>query len=381
MLRMISATLFCCSLAVLVHAQSTATINGRIVDQGGAVLPGATVTVTNTGTGVARTTVTNGEGLFSIPALERGVYDLQAELSGFAATTRKAVELLTGATITADFSLGIAQLAETLTVQGQAPLVEISQATLSSTIRQTEVVQLPMLNRSLAAMITLLPGAREVPTSGAHGHAASYVSFGGGAGRNYSMLVDGAENKEDHDGGTTMVYSLEGVQEFKALTSSFTAEYGRAATVIVLATKAGTNQFRGSAFGYGRNESLTATVYFSKPENGGLGKQPFKRIQAGGSIGGPIVRDRAWFFGSVERVHQNFTLTRPDSLIQQLRHVEALNIGAVASQSISHRSVSSCSRSCSPRTFPCLVSRPPHHSATRPRGRGFTLAVPPHHVG
>jgi hypothetical protein len=331
---MISATLFCCSLAVLVHAQSTATINGRIVDQGGAVLPGATVTVTNTGTGVARTTVTNGEGLFSIPALERGVYDLQAELSGFAATTRKAVELLTGATITADFSLGIAQLAETLTVQGQAPLVEISQATLSSTIRQTEVVQLPMLNRSLAAMITLLPGAREVPTSGAHGHAASYVSFGGGAGRNYSMLVDGAENKEDHDGGTTMVYSLEGVQEFKAMTSSFTAEYGKAATVIVLATKSGTNAWRGSVFGYGRNESLTTTDYFSKPENGGLGKQPFTRMQFGGSIGGPIRKDRAWFFGSVERVHQNFTLTRPDNLFQQLLHLEALNIGAVASRSI-----------------------------------------------
>ena len=316
-------------------AQATAAINGRIVDQGGAVLPGVAVTVTNTGTGVARTTVTNGEGLYSIPALERGVYDLQAELSGFAPASRKGVELLTGSTISSDFSLGLAQLTESLTVQGQIPLVEVSQASLSSTIRQTEVVQLPMLNRSLAAMITLLPGAREVPTSGAHGHAASYVSFGGGAGRNYSMLVDGAENKEDHDGGTTMVYSLEGVQEFKALTSSFTAEYGRAATVIVLATKSGTNQYRGSVFGYGRNESLTATDYFSKPEHGGLGKQPFNRIQAGGSIGGPIVKDRAWFFGSIERVHQDFTLTRPDNLIQQLRYVEGLNIGAVASQSIS----------------------------------------------
>ena len=316
-------------------AQATATINGRIVDQAGAVLPGVTITVTNTGTRVPRTTVSNAEGLYSIPALERGIYDLQAELAGFATATRKAVELLTGSTISADFSLGIAQLEETLTVQGQSPVVEASRATLSSTIRQTEVAQLPMLNRSLAAMITLLPGAREVPTSGAHGHAASYVSFGGGAGRNYAMLVDGAENKEDHDGGTTMVYSLEGVEEFKALTSSFTAEYGKAATVIVLATKSGTNLIRASVFGYGRNESLIATDYFSKRENGGQGKQPFKRIQFGGSVGGPILKDRAWFFGSIERVHQDFVLPRPDNLVQQLRYVEALNIGAVASQSIS----------------------------------------------
>jgi hypothetical protein len=315
-------------------AQATAAINGRILDQAGGALPGVTVTATNTGTKVPRTVVSNAEGLYSIPALERGIYDLQAELSGFATATRKGVELLTGSTITADLSLGIAQLEESVTVTGQSPLVESSRSSLTSTIRQTEVAQLPMLNRSLAAMITLLPGAREVPTSGAHGHAASYVSFGGGAGRNYAMLVDGAENKEDHDGGTTMVYSLEGVEEFKVLTSSFTAEYGKAATVIVLATKSGTNVIRGSGFAYGRNESLTATDYFSKPDNGGQGKQPFKRTQFGGSIGGPILKNRAWFFGSVERVQQDFTLSRPDNLVQQLRYLEGLNIGAVASQSI-----------------------------------------------
>ncbi len=148
------------------------------------------------------------------------------------------------------------------------------------------------------------------------------------------MLVDGAENKEDHDGGTTMVYSLEGVEEFKALKSSFSAEYGKAATVVVLALKSGTNVFRGSLFGYGRNESLTATDYFSKPENGGFGKQPFKRMQFGGLAGGPILKDRIWFFGSVERVHQDFTLPRPDTLFQQLRILERLDIGAVASRSI-----------------------------------------------
>jgi hypothetical protein len=316
-------------------AQATATINGRVVDQAGAVLPGATVTVTNVGTGVVRSSVTNAEGLFSIPALDRGTYDIQAELEAFSASQKQGVELLTGSTLTVDFALTIAQLTETLTVQGQVPLVEVTQSAVSSSMRQTEVAQLPLANRSLAAMLTLMPGAREVPTSGAHGHAASYVSFGGGAGRNFAMLVDGAENKEDHDGGTTMVYSLEGVEEFKTLKSTFSAEYGKAATVVVLALKSGTNQLRGSVFGYGRNESLTTTDYFSKPENGGLGKQPFSRAQYGGSVGGPLLRDRLWYFGSIERVQQEFTLPRPDNLYQQLLILEDMNIGAVATRSIS----------------------------------------------
>lgn len=331
----LSAALLLLVATSALHAQATATLNGRIVDQGGAVLPGATVSVTHTATGVARTTVTNAEGLYSIPALNPGVYDIQAELPGFAPATKKALELITGSTLTADFSLRIGQIEENVTVTGQAPLVEATQSAVSNSIRQTEVAQLPMLNRSLAAMITLLPGAREVPTSGAHGHAASYVSFGGGAGRNYTMLVDGAENKEDHDGGTTMVCSLEGVQEFRALTSSFTAEYGKAATVAVLATKSGTNRMQGSLFGYGRNQSLIATDYFSQPENGGFGKQPFSRVQYGGSVGGPLRKDRAWYFGSIERVQQEFTLPRPDNLYQQHLLVQALNASAVATHSIS----------------------------------------------
>jgi hypothetical protein len=165
-----------------------------------------------------------------------------------------------------------------------------------------------MLNRSLGAMITLLPGAREVGTSGtsAHGTSSSYVSFGGGGGRNYNMLVDGIDNKEDNCGGTMVVYSLEGIQEMKVLTTGASAEYGRGTTTILLATKSGTNQLHGTGFLYGRNQSLVRTDYFSDPAHGGFGKPPFDREQYGGSAGGPILKDRAWFFGSIERVSQNF---------------------------------------------------------------------------
>src|SRR5262249_28910053 len=159
--------------------------NGRVVDQNGAVLPGATVTVTNTATGTARDTITNAEGLYSVPALNPGNYNVKAELAGFSPQTRQNVELLTGATLTMDLQMGVAQIQESLTVTGVSPMVETTQSVLAASVRQVEVAQLPMLNRNLAAMMTLLPGAREVPITGgsAHGTSANYVSFGGGFGR------------------------------------------------------------------------------------------------------------------------------------------------------------------------------------------------------
>jgi hypothetical protein len=332
--------LFICvflTAAELVFGQATAAINGRVVDQGGAVVPNAKVTVTSTGTATVRETVTNAEGLYSIPALNPGTYDMQAALTGFANDVKKNVELLTGATLTMDFSLGVAQAQQSVTVQGQAALIETTQSTTASSIRPGEVSQLPMLNRSLAALVTLLPGAREIPTLPGIPHTVgdNQVSIGGGAGKNFNTLVDGIDDKDDQDGGTAVSYSLEGVQEFRAQTSNFTAEYGKGAATLIIATKSGTNEVHGSAFGYFRNQSLTAIDYFSEPQNGGIGKPPYTRVQAGGSIGGPIIKNRAWYFGSFEHLKQNYTLTRPDNLFQQLQYLVPLNIGVAATHGIS----------------------------------------------
>ena len=311
----------------------TGTINGRVVDQGDAVLPGVTINLKNVNTGATRTTVTNEQGLYSMPALERGTYELTTDLSGFAPANRQ-VELIAGSTVTQDFRLGLAGIAETLTVAGSIPLVETTQALVSSTIRQTEVQQIPMVNRSLAGMMTLLPGAREVAASGSHGHAAGYVSFAGNTGRSYNMYVDGVDNKEDQDGGTLVQLSLDGIEEFRALGAGFQAEYGRGSTVVVLASKSGTNLFRGTGYLFGRNESLIATDYFSKPEHGGLGEQPFKRIQFGGSFGGPVKKDRMWFFTSAERIIQDFQLPRTEAQINELKVMEGLGIGVLSSSAV-----------------------------------------------
>src|SRR6202521_1996393 len=122
------AIVLCLATSGSLFAQATASISGRVVDQAGAVLPGANVTVTNTATGAARDTVTNGEGLYSVPALNPGTYNLRAELAGFAPQVRERVEVLTGANLAVDLKLGIAALAETITVTGQSPLVESTQA-------------------------------------------------------------------------------------------------------------------------------------------------------------------------------------------------------------------------------------------------------------
>ena len=121
------------------------------------------------------------------------------------------------------------------------------------------------------------------------------------------MQVDGpSNNKEDHCGGTEIPYSLEGVQEFRVLNTGATAEYGMGNASVILATKSGTNQFHGSGFFFGRNQDLVKTDYFSDPAHGGLGKPPFSRVQYGGSAGGPIKKDKIWYFGSVERTQQHF---------------------------------------------------------------------------
>jgi hypothetical protein len=205
---------------------------------------------------------------------------------------------------------------------------------MSATIRQEEVRELPMVNRSLASMMTLLPGAREVPATGSHGHASNYVSFAGNTGRSFNMYVDGIDNKEDQDGGTLLQYSLDGIEEFRALGAGFQAEYGRGSTVVTLATKSGTNQFTGTAFVFGRNQSTGATDHFSRVENGGFGEQPFSRVQYGTSVGGPIVEDRAWFFTSVERIDQKFQLPRPARLADELRLIESVVPGISVGASI-----------------------------------------------
>lgn len=311
-------TLMACLAIVLsvpypAFAQSTATFTGRVIDPGGAVVPEATVTATNTGTGVVRSTTTNGDGLYIIPALEPGNYDAKAEKTGFASSERKNVPLVTNTTLTIDFSLVVAGTTQKVEVQSEAGLVETTQSEVSASLQTSEVQNLPMLNRNFTGLVQLVPGARPAPVLlSVRLIFGNGISVSGGGGRNVEVNVDGADNRDDLDGGPEQNYTIEGIQEFKLLTHEYGAQYGRTnGGVVEVATKSGTNQIHGTLFAYGRNESITAIDYFT--QQSGLSKPPFDREQFGGSFGGPIKKDRLFYFGAVERIQQNSTLTFSNS--------------------------------------------------------------------
>src|SRR5688572_18953157 len=242
------------STSNMAFAQATSTFNGRVLDQGEAVLPGVTVTATNTSTGVMRTTVTNDEGQFSMPGLEPGVYDVRTELAGFSTAIRERVTLALNATITLDFRLALAGVEESLTVTGQAPLIETTQSKFASTIETTELQNLPMITRSINGMLELLPGATPMTPIDNTKRSVGNVSFGGSSGTNVSATVDGADNRDPRQGGTLMNFTLDSLEQFQLATSQFSAADGRTGGVAIsMITKSGTNVVRGSGFVFGRD--------------------------------------------------------------------------------------------------------------------------------
>lgn len=314
LLLLVVHTLIVCAVA---FGQATGALNGRVVDPAGAIIQAAVMTATNSGTGVARTSTTNSDGLYSFPALEPGTYEVKVETKGFASTIKK-VQVFTSTTLTLDFSLAVAGTAQQIEVTGEVPLVETTQSEVSGSIQTTEVNNLPMLNRNFTSLVDLVPGARPAPlldTSKVNTGAG--IAVGGAEGRNLAFDVDGAENKDYLLGGPAENYSLEGIQEFKFLAHDFSADSARSGGAgLEITTKAGTNQLHGSAFAFGRNQSMTAIDYFT--QQSGLPKNSYDREQFGGSLGGPFIKNRFFWFGDFERTQQNFVETEPLQPYQQM---------------------------------------------------------------
>jgi Carboxypeptidase regulatory-like domain/TonB dependent receptor len=299
---LVIVTLSMVAIASLAYAQATATstFNGRVLDQGDAVLPGVTITATNVSTGVSRSTVTNAEGAYLMPGLEPGVYDIKTDLSGFAPSVRQKIQLIVNSTLTVDFKLALAGLNETLTVTGEAPLIEATQSKLATTIQTTELQNLPMLTRTISNMLELLPGAAPVTPLHRTKENTGTVSFSGSSGGNVAPTVDGADNRDNHYSGPLLSFTTESLEQFSLSTSQFSAADGRTGgAAVMLITKSGTNVVHGSLFGYERDRKLTAKDYFTRQVNGD--KSPFSRQQFGGSIGGPLIKNRMFFFGAVEQ--------------------------------------------------------------------------------
>jgi hypothetical protein len=297
-------------LAQVARGQAaTGTINGRVVDQSGAVIAGAQLTVTNTGTAIERTTVTNSLGLYTVGALQPGTYNVKVDMPGFASSERRGITLLAESTLALDFPLSIASAEQRIDVQAGVPLVESTESSVTASLQVKEVQNLPVLNRQINSLVTLIPGARPAPvTNGTKVQMMNGISIGGGRGLNVMTLVDGGDNKDDVLGGPLQNFTLEGIEEFRLISHQYDAQYGRSnGGEIVIVTKSGSNTLHGSGFAYGRSDAFTATDYFTQAS--GLPKTPYDREQYGGSVGGPVQKDRWFWFGAAERNQQNFVLT------------------------------------------------------------------------
>jgi hypothetical protein len=284
-----------------------ATLTGTVTDPNGAVVPGATVSVTNVATNIVTTTHTNENGIYTFTALQPGEYNVEAELSGFKRNVQTGIVLQIAAASRLDIPLEVGAVTEEVRVVSQAPLVRSTSSEQGQVIDYKQIQSLPLNGRLFQQLITLTPGAipagfadfAENP-AGAGARSAVHHSVNGlpWSGNNY--LLDGVANNEPLNAFVNITPPLEALQEFKVQTNNPTAEFGVfGGAVVNLSIRSGTNQFSGSVFEYYRDDSLNARNFFAAT------KAPFNSNQFGGTFGGPLVRNRAFFFGDYQRLQQD----------------------------------------------------------------------------
>ena len=291
---------------VSLFGQAVAEVNGTAADQSGAVLPGLTITVTEEATGLARTALSNDAGRFVIPALTPGRYTMKAELAGFQTQTQTGIEVSVGQAVTINFRMPVGTVSDEITVTGETPLIEVTQTEIGKNLTAADVESLPMQGREQFALLQLVPGITPALRAGSF-EGSAYNANGRESGSNL-YLVDGQYNKDDRTGTFPQSrVTVDSMAEFQVLTHEYGAEYGGASGVIVNAiTKSGTNLFHGRGFFYLQDNSLNATNYFLKLKGEKNPESGSKSI--GGNIGGPIIRNKAfWFF--------NYEYTRPKEAV------------------------------------------------------------------
>lgn len=300
----VCAALFLVTSGGDVFAQAgtaTATLNGRAVDDTGGVLPGVTVTLTQLSTNQSRMVVTNTEGRYTFPGLSPGRYSMTAELAGFATSSRPEITLNVGAVATIDAVLRVSDLQETITVTGESPIIESARTDLSTVISREQIESLPTNSRNYLDFTLLTPGTVENVSTTSQGIG---LNVGGSRSKEGSLLVDGFWNTDESFTFPRLKYSQDAIAEFQVISMGGTAEFGRAIGGIVNAvTRSGTNQYKGSGYGFFRDTALNSQDPLARQR--GAEKAEFSRQLFGGSIGGPIVRDRTFFFGAAERLQQN----------------------------------------------------------------------------
>jgi len=311
-----------------VCAQATGTITGVITDESGGVLPGATVAVQSLATNQRREVVAGADGRYTFPLVPPGPYRVTGTLPSFTPTTREPVLVSVEQTARVDLQLAVGGIETSVAVSAAVPLVETRSASLGLVVGRAQVVELPLNGRNFTQLGTLLPGVVAPPngtlgsnglggssgdaTPGGFGAATAGFSVNGQRNQSNNFLLDGASNNDSFNTGFVLRPPPDAIQEFKILTHSYGAEYGRnAGSVVNVVTRSGSNEWHGGAWEFNRNEALQARNYFASRS------QPKPRLdqhQFGGSAGGPLLRNRLFAFGYYEGhrhtsgVTQNFVV-------------------------------------------------------------------------
>src|SRR3989441_13014752 len=293
-MMLLRTLLFFSCLSALWAQAPTGQITGAVTDPSGAVIAGATVTLTNPATKMQRETATNIDGLFNLPALPPGVYNLQVDARGFPKQVRENIELQVGQVAKIDFSVQIGNVAETIQVTGGAPILQSETAELGTVIENKRIVDLPLNGRNYLQLASLAPVATTNGPASSQGQQRM-----GGARNTFALNVagqrahynhytlDGIENTDPNFNSYLMLPSIDALQEFKVESGIFQAEYGRAIAQINVSTKSGGNAIHASVYEFLRNSELDAKNFFD-PANKPI--PPFKRNQYGATASGPVIR-------------------------------------------------------------------------------------------
>ena len=281
----------------------TGRIGGKVIDQQGGVLPGASVQLVNSDSGLALASITNAAGVYSFPSVDPGNYRLQAILSGFSDYVREGIILAAKQDLTLDVTMNVAGVAETVTVTSESPMISTRDSEVGGVVDNVEIQNIPINSRDAQQLALLVPGAKRANRFDPTKSRTPAISFGtNGRGRGILFMLDGGDNTDDAVGGLVQQVSMDSVQEFAVVTSRIKAEYARAGGgAVTIVTKSGNNDFHGSGFWFFRDKALNAET----EQIQGQGKAPFRRSQFGGTLGGSIAQDKAFFFVTYERVSED----------------------------------------------------------------------------
>ncbi|MFH1573433.1 MAG: carboxypeptidase regulatory-like domain-containing protein, partial [Acidobacteriota bacterium] len=310
-------------LAALTMAQVTgARLEGVVKDQTQAVIPGVTVAATHEATNITYDTVTNMSGFYLFPRLPPGNYSISAELPSFKRNVKRGVPLQVGDTVTVDFVLETGEITDEVIVTGQAPTVDRVSQVIGTVVQEKQIAELPLMNRNPMMLFYMQAGVNPVEREGGQQQAGTVDGLRTIAN---NVTVEGVYAQDPFldfsPANPSFAVPSEAVGEYRVVTSSASAEYGRGAGAQVqVVYRSGSNEFHGSAYEYVRNTVLNANNFFNNRQ--GTDRPTFKRNQFGFSLGGPIIRNRAFFFGTYEGVRQ-----RRDSIANYLTYTQTARNG------------------------------------------------------